>query len=191
VKPASAGENPPIIWTAAALPSVVGLAATPTELVLSDAPFVSLETEPLAPHHCPERTLVRNGTAHRVHLLAAFTPQRPCAAIPLDHLFDVRLAAARRLWLALRDRPHNSNSAPLSSTQLERLVRALRALDAHLDNATYREIATVLFGARRIPNHGWKTHDLRDRTIRLVRSGTELMKGGYRRLLLHPFRQRL
>jgi hypothetical protein len=126
-----------------------------------------------------------------VHLLAAFTPQTPCAVIPLDELFDVRLAAARRLWLVLTDRPSGNNPAALSATQRQRLVRALRALDAHLDNASYREIATVLFGARRIPNRGWKTHDLRDRTIRLVRLGTELMTGGYRRLLLYPFRQRL
>jgi hypothetical protein len=31
---------------------------------------------------------------------------------------------------------------------------------------------------------------LRDRTARLVRLGVALMNGGYRRLLLHPYRGR-
>jgi len=40
---------------------------------------------------------------------------------------------------------------------------------------TYRVIAEVLFGIKRIPEHAWKTHDLRNRTIRLVQSGFGLM----------------
>jgi hypothetical protein len=43
----------------------------------------------------------------------------------------------------------------------------------------------------RIPaGAGWKTHDLRDRTIRLVRSGVKLMRGGYLDLLRYPGRYR-
>jgi hypothetical protein len=56
---------------------------------------------------------------------------------------------------------------------------------------TYREIAAALFNASRLPERGWKTHDLRDRTIRLCRLGIQLMQGGYRQLLLHPYRHRL
>ncbi|HAR25926.1 MAG TPA: hypothetical protein DCS46_16425, partial [Bradyrhizobium sp.] len=59
----------------------------------------------------------------------------------------------------------------------------LRALDARTDGSTYREIAEVLFGAGRISERDWKTHDLRNRTIRLVQSGLALMRGGYRALL--------
>jgi len=41
-----------------------------------------------------------------------------------------------------------------------------------------------LFGDARVPaSPGWKTHDLRDRTIRLVHSGMELMQGRYLDLL--------
>jgi len=37
--------------------------------------------------------------------------------------------------------------------------------------------------ARHIPERAWKTHDLRNRTIRLVQTGLALMRGGYRELL--------
>jgi hypothetical protein len=52
-----------------------------------------------------------------------------------------------------------------------------------VDGNTYRVIADVLFGAKRIPERAWKTHDLRNRTIRLVQAGFALMRGGYRDLL--------
>ena len=71
------------------------------------------------------------------------------------------------------------------------LVLALRALDGRLAEARYREIAAALFGDARVPERGWKAHDLRDRTARLVRLGVTMMQGGYRRLLLYPFRGRL
>ena len=59
----------------------------------------------------------------------------------------------------------------------------MRALDARNDGATYRAIAEGLLGAKSIPERAWKTHDVRNRTIRLVKSGLELMHGGYRELL--------
>jgi len=41
-----------------------------------------------------------------------------------------------------------------------------------------------LFGDACVPaGPGWRTHDLRDRAIRLVRAGMELMQGGYLDLL--------
>jgi len=69
-----------------------------------------------------------------------------------------------------------------------RLALALRALDARMEGGTYREIAEVLFGAKHIPERAWKTHDLRNRTIRLVQTGFALMRGGYRALLRPPLR---
>ena len=47
-----------------------------------------------------------------------------------------------------------------------------------------------LFGADRIPERAWKTHDLRNRTIRLVQSGLALMRGGYRDLLRQARRKK-
>lgn len=59
----------------------------------------------------------------------------------------------------------------------------MRALDAWGEGNTYRAIAEALFGAKDISERAWKTHDLRNRTIRLVQTGLALMRGGYRELL--------
>lgn len=59
----------------------------------------------------------------------------------------------------------------------------LRALDGHLAKASYRAIAQQLFGHERLNREPWKTSSLRAMTIRLVRGGIGLMRGGYRKLL--------
>ncbi|WP_271600167.1 DNA -binding domain-containing protein [Bradyrhizobium sp. CCBAU 45384] len=38
-------------------------------------------------------------------------------------------------------------------------------------------------GNSRVPDRAWKTHDVRNRTIRLVQAGIALMRGGYRKIL--------
>lgn len=138
-----------------------------------------------------EQLLVCNGTPIRTHIIGELDGKDICAVLPLDSLFDVRLTAARRYWLTLNGRDPGDNPAALTQTQRDHLVDTLRALDARIESATYREIAATLFGASRVLERAWKTHDLRDRTIRLCRLGYELMQGGYRQLLLHPYRQRL
>ena len=59
----------------------------------------------------------------------------------------------------------------------------MRALDGWLAGHNYREIAEGLFGMERIRGRSWKDHDLRSLTIRLVKNGIALMRGGYRALL--------
>ena len=72
----------------------------------------------------------------------------------------------------------------------DRLGLALRALDARLSGESYRVIAQSLFRPARIPaGAAWKTHELRDRTIRLARVGLKLMRGGYLELLRYPRKQ--
>ncbi|WP_247409438.1 DUF2285 domain-containing protein [Bradyrhizobium sp. 150] len=65
----------------------------------------------------------------------------------------------------------------------ERLSAAIRALDARSARSSYRTVAEALFGKKRIPDRAWKTHDLRNRTVRLVKGGLTLVRGGYRKLL--------
>jgi hypothetical protein len=112
----------------------------------------------------------------------------PAVLLPLDRLFEVRLSAAQRLWRCLFGRRPGANPAALSRARRERLALALRALDGKLAGATHRQIAGALFGEDRVEGRAWISHDLRDRTARLVRLGVATMNGGYLRLLLHPFR---
>jgi len=78
----------------------------------------------------------------------------------------------------------------LSAYRRRRLALALRALDARMDGATYREIAEVLLPSQRIPERDWGTHDVRNRIIRLVKTGFALVQGGYRALLRPPSRKK-
>ena len=174
-----------------ALPSVVPLASLPPSLASPNTSIVTFDRHWIDAEDCPEQLLIRNGLPFRVHVLGDIDGKGICVVLPLDVLFDVRLTAARRLSLALRDRKPGPDQAALTQSQRNQLTDALRALDGRLDRATYREIAVALFDAARLPERGWKTHDLRDRTIRLSRLGFELMQGGYRQLLLYPYRQRL
>ena len=157
----------------------------------SNVPILKFDNRWIDGQEGAEQSLICKGAPFRVHAIGELDGKNICAVLPLDALFDVRLTAARRFWLVLNGRNPGGDPAALSQTQRDHLIDALRALDARLANATYREIAAALFGASRLPERGWKTHDLRDRTIRLCRLGFELMQGGYRQLLLHPYRQRL
>ncbi|MBI5263842.1 MAG: DUF2285 domain-containing protein [Bradyrhizobium sp.] len=109
--------------------------------------------------------------------------------LPLDADFDLRAHAAHRFWSALEKRPVAPSRPVLSLERCQRLTLALRALDGRTEGNSYRTIAEVLFGSRRIPERSWKTHDLRSRTIRLVQSGLSLMRGGYRALLRRGYRE--
>ncbi|WP_461196047.1 DUF2285 domain-containing protein [Bradyrhizobium sp. UFLA06-06] len=103
--------------------------------------------------------------------------------LPLDRNLGLRLQAAHRFWLALEQRPVGSSPLARSIGTRNRHILALRAVDGWLEGNSYRNIAQGLFGKARIPDRGWKTHDLRSRTIRLVKMGLRLMRGGYRELL--------
>ncbi|WP_193760457.1 DUF2285 domain-containing protein [Bradyrhizobium yuanmingense] len=105
------------------------------------------------------------------------------AELLFDGDFGARAYAARRLWRAMNGRAPGPAFHTLSKQRQERLSAAIRALDARSAGGSYRVIAEVLFGEKRIPDRAWKTHDLRNRTIRLVQGGAALMRGGYRKLL--------
>ena len=123
------------------------------------------------------------GTNHRLWL-PALPGQSPIAVeLPLDRDFDIRAAAARRLWSAFEQRRTGPPRSNLSVQRRQRLTLALRALDGHAAGNNYRSIAQVLFGSDLVTERTWKTHDLRSRTIRLVQNAAMLVRGGYRALL--------
>jgi len=112
--------------------------------------------------------------------------------IPIDADFGARVDAAMRLWRTVTGQPPSSSRpARWTRQRRQRLTLALRALDGRLAGESYRVIGQALFGRTRIPaGPGWKTHELRDQTIRLVRAGVALMRGGYRDLVRHGRAQR-
>jgi len=124
------------------------------------------------------------GISHRLWLQDAPAAEVLYAVqLPLDANFDIRARAAERLWRALNNRPVGPMKDGLSPQGRARLALTLRALDARQQGNSYRKIAVVLFGLKQISERAWKTHDLRSRTIRLVRSGFALIRGGYQDLL--------
>ena len=176
-----AGGGRPM-WTAAALPTIVALATAPTSILNPDYPPLDLRSPASA--HSSEALDAETGGAFNLN---ADTPAN-AVLLPLDDLFEVRLAAALRVWQRLNGRVPEP-AIPLSPQRSQRLILALRALDGRLDGATHRQIAAALFGAERVAGPAWISHDLRDRTARLVRLGVFMMKGGYRQLLVHPHRR--
>jgi hypothetical protein len=119
---------------------------------------------------------------------SASTPA--AVVIPLDRDFAARIDAALRLWRCATGRPPRRSPDDLTQHRRRRLMLSLRALDARLAGEAYRAIARALFGSTRVPaGAAWKTHDLRDRTIRLARTGLDLMQGGYLDLLRYPHRR--
>jgi hypothetical protein len=136
-----------------------------------------------------DRVIEHLGSTHRLHLHEVGAGQ-PAVLLPLDQLFEIRASAAVRLWRSLTGRKPGPDPAALPKARRNRLILGLRALDGRLENASYRDIATALFAAPDVSGRAWKSHDLRDRAIRLVKFGLGMMRGGYRSLLLYPYRRR-
>ena len=178
-----------VLWTADALPSVIALTGLPADLADSGHQHPLLPVESGVAADPAEQLIERRGTVFRVHVYEAGV-QAPAVLLPLDQFFEIRATAAIRLWRGLTGRNPGPNPAALSKARRDRLVLTLRALDGWQERASYREIAAVLFSFDDVSERGWKSHDLRDRTIRLVRYGLAMTRGGYRRLLLHPCRRR-
>nr|WP_240149347.1 DUF2285 domain-containing protein [Asaia sp. As-1742] len=176
------------LWIVAVSPAVI--AAVPLPTALADAasrPF-SLARAGLPPDMAGEVLLKQGETILRLYVLPP--DGAPVGVLlPFDALFEVRVQAASRLWRALSGRPPGRDPARLSSDRISRLILALRTLDGLDDGVSQREIAGVLFG-REVSAGDWLSHDLHFRMKRLVRFARGLTDGGYRRLLLHPFRKR-
>ena len=176
-----------VIWTPEALPSVVRLSAAPP---FAPAAMCGSETEtPDGFGQGNDRSFRYEGEIFRFHVMAEGGPT-PIALLSFDDHFDLRATAAVRLKRALTGKSVGRNPAALTGERQVRLVLALRALDARLEGVTNREISAELFPHIRVPPEAWISHDLRDRTARLVRLGVDLMRGGYRRLLVYPHRGR-
>jgi hypothetical protein len=187
VDPQLSADQATVFWRANALPTVVPLAPSPTSF--TGARTIDFaELGELKERAGPDgrHVIIRTDSGElRVWALDDQVEKPLAIALPLDDDLPIRIKAALRLWarsVHLRGNPTTS-PLPLTRQRHDRLMLMLRALDGHLADASYREIAQVLFGARRLEHEPWKTSSLRDITIRLVRGGRALMQAGYRKLL--------
>ena len=104
------------------------------------------------------------------------------AIVPIDANMAVRTDALLRFRRSLGSKVQAPRRA-LRDARLRRVRLSLRALDGRRAGASYRQIAEHLVGSMRIDDASWKTSCMRDTVIRLVRCGTSIMNGGYRRLI--------
>lgn len=100
--------------------------------------------------------------------------------IPFDDDWPIRIAAAERLRSELIER---TADPPVTCQRRERLKRALRCVDAIATGASYRDVATVFLGTRRMQGEHWKTSSIKAQVVRLAAYGRKMIGGGYRELL--------
>lgn len=107
------------------------------------------------------------------------------AIIPLDENAPIRIAGLLRFRRRLAGKASGPipRGSDLTKRLRNRLILMLRALDGHQSQASYRDIAMVLYGPAAVARYPWKTSSVRGQTIRLVKDAVATMKGGYRKLL--------
>jgi hypothetical protein len=177
-------DESPVFWHPDELAAVIVLTAAPAgigaqSISLGDLPGGILRRDAEDGAHL----LVKEGAV--CHQLWLIDPPggatRMAAIIPLDANASQRADATLRFWRRMaHGRPRTS---PSPIRRADRLVAALRALDARLAGASYRAIAEALFDPRRVAAEPWKTAAIRDTVIRLARTGLAMMQGDYRSLL--------
>lgn len=123
----------------------------------------------------------RDGGAYRLWMPHPIAHGASVASVlPLDPGANWRASAALQFW-----RHIVQGRAPdlRADARLKRAHLSLLALDDRRAGASYRAVAERVYGAARVAAESWRTSSLRDATIRLVRSGSALVAGDYRRLL--------
>lgn len=181
VDPTLGANEADIFWLPEARASAVILVASPInagELRFTPSDWPDLRTRLRASDG--EHLILGTGrNQHQLWLPDSPREGEPLASvIPHDKMTPHRADAAMNFW-----RFASGHGRPATPLRDFRLINTLRALDGHLSGASYRLIAECLFGSARIDAEPWKSSSLRDATIRLVRNGVALMRGGYRKFL--------
>lgn len=175
-----------MLWSAEADTSAVLLTHAPTILPTADNLFTELrETAALLDEQGVHFLLKAGGQTFHLLRLAGVAADIPLAAVvPLDPKGHDRIEAIDRLLRALRGRTVPSDPR-LTQQQKRRHRYMLQATDGHVNGASYRQVANVIYGFERIRAENWKTSALRDSVIGLVEGGLAMIAGGYRQLLCH------
>jgi hypothetical protein len=166
----------------------------PTAVILTPAPVgfakaASLDSAVLAAEiarsDAQDGLHIRLPGDHQLWVVDKHPDQPLAVVIPLDDDLPLRAAGVLRLHRLITANKDCSAPQPqaLSAQKRNRLIQMLLALDGRLSQATYREIASALFGPSVTSEKGWKTHPIRGRTIRLVNDAMKIVNRGYFKLL--------
>jgi hypothetical protein len=190
--PAGSSQDQAIFWAPEVLPTIIPIVRSTPAFNGNVLSLTEMSAGEIRQAADGWHVLLRvRSVEHRLWLRERPAADAAYAAeLPFDNDFEIRAHAAHRLWRSLNGRPAGPVLHELSPQRRQRLALALRALDARAEGNSYRIIAEGLFGAKHIPEQGWKTHDLRNRTIRLVQTGFALMRGGYCELLRQARRKK-
>jgi len=184
--PSLPADRARVIWLPHLNPTTVVVASSPDEF--TEARRISELTPAFSRRSANGEhwLLGQEGDALPVALINGADASQPAAAvIPLDDSLPMRIEAVRCLLAAMAGGAPGRAPDALTAQQRRRLGLILRALDGQLAGCSYREIAEVLYGCAS-NGAGWKSHDLRGRTIRLCRRGIDFMSGEYLNLLRCP-----
>jgi len=177
--PASPPGSAEVYWDPNVAPGLVIPLAVNHSAAGRPAPRL---TPASAPRHAGEDLHLQMGGGLQLLLRGEARPEgRLVVVLALDEDFGLRVRAVQALHRAV-----SGGRAPrsrLTRAQRARLDHCLQALDGALERQSYRTIAQTLFGSGVVQRETWKTSSARAVTIRLVRSGKALMRGGYLKLL--------
>ncbi|MFW2829511.1 DUF2285 domain-containing protein [Sphingomonas sp. ID0503] len=179
----------PIFWTARVDPAVIVLRPQLTADCVQ-----AITTDRLAPHVVsqPADSVVRlciGGERFDADLPVPGDQEPFGALILLDELTPDRLGALSRFWMALAGKSIPPDTR-LTGQRRKRARDMLRAIDGRATGATYRAVGEGIFPHHDLDAASWVGSAIRETTIRLVRDGMKLVRGGYRSILQQPRRKR-
>jgi hypothetical protein len=185
VDPALPAEQANVIWRPEQLPDAVLLSNAPNGFQQTKALRRSILSKAVASTKAADGVHALLPWGQQVWQLNKDTEAPSAIVIPLDDDFLLRIAAAIRFnrMIAGECGQASAEDTRLTAQHRRRLIQMLRALDGRLSDATYREIASYIFGPDPARETGWKTHPVRAQTIRLVKDAIKIVNRGYLKLL--------
>lgn len=161
-------------WTPRAAPAVVTiLAPLPQSAGALETMRVKITQVPAGQPHIGNQNVA-------ILALTKTTTNAVGILLPLDAHWQLRVEAATRARAFLTGQP---TKPVIPAEHCRRLGSALRVHDGRLDQATYRDLGTALFGKTRIADEPWKTSPLKAQVARLAQYGRKMVASGYRSLL--------
>jgi hypothetical protein len=185
--PELAAPDAPVLWRPELSPLSVVLVPAPDAVNIprrhdADNPHPIFDQPGWDGNHV---VLIEGESTHRLWPRDVGLGAPVAALVPLDDKIALRIAGLQRFHRRLTGLPPGPlpQTWAITARLRIRLLLMLRALDAHLARASYREIAHALYGPDMVARYPWKTSSIRGQTIRLVKDAVATMEGGYRKLL--------